>query len=393
MNGPSCPLRFVPLAELIDSSPAEPDWVWRGYLAPSVITLLAGRPKVGKSTLLFELMAAVDRGSSSFCGLPTRRVPVALLSEERMGTVADKAQGTSWTNSVTVLLHHTAYGASWAEIVRQAAGHVGSGGLLIVDTLADFAGLPADSENNAGAIQSAMRPLQEAAASECAVLLVTHQRKAAGDHGEAVRGSNALTAAADIVLELERAPSSIGSQGRVLHALSRFGSTPSDIVVSRSQDGYEAIGELAGATAAAELDRLASQMADFGEATVEELAESVGLAKGTVHRRLSALLAAGRATRTGGGKRGDAFRWRLVLDSPEEIPYGRIEIGRAHPEAAPARLVSTQRLETKRVESRASSERSAAREPDPQAGDAMAQALADIAKGEPRWLPESGPDG
>lgn len=379
----------------MESTPLEPDWIWTGYLAPSVITLLAGRPKVGKSTLLFALMGAIDCGTS-FCGRSTRRVPIVLLSEERAGTVADKAQRTLWTNSVTVLLHHTAYGTAWAEIVRQAADHVGAGGLLIVDTLADFAGLPADSENNAGAIQSAMRPLQEAAASGCAVLLVTHQRKAAGDYGEAVRGSNALTAAVDVVLELERAPSSIGPQGRVLKAVSRFGNTPGDLVVSLSERGYEAKGELAGATAAAELDRLADRLAEMGEATAEDLAESVGLSKGTAQRHLNALRSAGRAASTGSGKRGDPFRWRLISDSAREIPYGRIDSAAegairaiTPPSAAP--FDATQGTDTSRFESSRISEAGATVPPglEPQEGDAMVRALLDVAKSDPRWLGES----
>jgi len=396
VNGSTAPLLFVPIAAVVESSPPEPDWIWTGYLAPSVITLLAGRPKVGKSTLLFALMGAIDC-RSSFCGRSTRCVPIVLLSEERAGTVADKAQRTSWTNSVTVLLHHTAYGIAWAEIVRQAAYHVGPGGLLIVDTLADFAGLPADSENNAGAIQSAVRPLQEAAASGCAVLVVAHQRKAVGEHGEAVRGSNALTAAVDIVLELERAPSSIGPQGRILEALSRFSSTPNDVVVSLSEGGYEAKGELASATAAAELDRVASHLAEMGEATAEELAESVGLAKGTAQRRLNALLSAGRAVRTGSGKRGDAFRWRPPFDSAKAIPYGRIDSGEdganlaATPRSA-APFDLDQGRDPKRFESSRISEPGPAVRPElePQDAEAMGRALLEMAKSEPRWLGESG---
>lgn len=385
----------MPLAELIASSPAEPDWIWLGYLAPGVITVLAGRPKVGKSTLLFALIAAIN-GGSSFCGRSTRRVSIVLLSEERAATVLDKARPTSWTNLVSVLLHQTAYGTSWAEIVRQAAEHVGAGGLLIVDTLADFAGLPADSENNAGAIQEAIRPLQEAAANHRAVLLVTHQRKAAGEHGEAVRGSNALTAAADIVVELERAPSSLGPQGRVLKAMSRFGNTPGDLVVSLSEDGYEARGELAGATAAAELDRAANRLGEMDQPTAEELAEDIGISKGSVQRHLNALHSAGRAARAGIGKRGDPFRWRLVLDSAREIPHGRIDSA-ARSAIQPGRprvampLDSTQGIEATRFDS---SRISKAVRPDiePRDADAMDQAVLDMAQIDARWLPEGGAD-
>jgi hypothetical protein len=46
------PLPFGLLARVLENVPSEPAWAWKGYLAPGAITLLAGRPKVGKSTHL-----------------------------------------------------------------------------------------------------------------------------------------------------------------------------------------------------------------------------------------------------------------------------------------------------------------------------------------------------
>ncbi len=380
----------MPLAQLASASLAEPNWIWPGYVAPGSITLLAGRPKVGKSTLLFALMAAID-GGALFCGRRPRRVAIVVLSEERGTTIAEKARTRSWSAAVSILLHHTAYSIGWPEIVRHAAAHVGPGGLVIVDTLADFAGLAADAENNAGAIQSAMRPLQEIAGAGLAVLVVSHQRKAAGEHGEAVRGSNALTAAVDVVVEFERAPGSIGDHGRVLKAVSRFGATPTDLVVRRTDDGYEAIGELASATAASELERAAMRVAELGEVTAEELAGDIGLSKGTVQRRLDALLSAGRVVRSGSGKRGDAYRWRTGSDAATGIPYGRIEStagsGRDRP-TGPV-LESTHTAREARVESNRDPDafdRANESHPD----DPMRAALTDLGAGEPRWLPGAG---
>src|SRR5262249_54913037 len=50
-------LPFGTLADMLADVPAEPEWAWHGYLARGTVTLLAGRPKVGKSTLLFGLAA------------------------------------------------------------------------------------------------------------------------------------------------------------------------------------------------------------------------------------------------------------------------------------------------------------------------------------------------
>ena len=51
----SLTLPFAPLSEALAEAPAAPEWTWDGYLAPGVVTVLAGRPKVGKSTLFFGL--------------------------------------------------------------------------------------------------------------------------------------------------------------------------------------------------------------------------------------------------------------------------------------------------------------------------------------------------
>jgi len=388
VNGSLSPRIFVPLAKLLSESPAEPDWIWPGYVAPGSITLLAGRPKVGKSTLLFALMAAID-GGSTFCGRRLRTVPIVLLSEERRSTITEKARVRSWTaEGVSILLHHTAYALAWADIVRHASTHVGSAGLVVVDTLADFAGLGADAENNAGAIQSAMRPLLEIAGDGCAVLVVSHQRKAAGEHGEAVRGSNALTAAVDIVVELERAPGSIGDHGRVLKAMSRYSATPDDLVVRRTDHEYEAIGELASATAASELQRVVTRLAELGEVTAQDLAEAAGLSKGTAQRRLADLLSGGRVVRSGNGNKGDPYRWRLASDPTSRNPYGPIKSGDGRDEQATTKFDSIQLS----VESDPESNRNLEAPPIQRSGadDPMLAALHDVAQSDPRWLPGSG---
>lgn len=320
-------LRFVPISELAASAPPEPDWIWHGYLAAGTVTLLAGRPKVGKSTLVFGLVTTIAEGRD-FCGRRTRASRVVLLSEERAGTFMDKLPKTALPLGFDVLLHQDAYDVAWPEIVRQASAHLGPGGLLVVDTLSDFAKLPADAENEAGAVQSAVRPLLEAAAGGCAVLVVAHQRKAAGEFGEAIRGSNALAAAVDVVLEFERA-GSIGTEARVLKCVSRYRSGSGDHVLALGADGYEARGELAGAVAEAERERIFAQIALMDAPTAEDLAEQCGLSKQTALRHLHALQEAERVRYTGGGKKGDPYRWSPAFVSSAQDPGGRNGMARA----------------------------------------------------------------
>jgi hypothetical protein len=92
-GSPENPLPFQRLDVMVESAPAEPEWTWRGYLALFVVALLAGRPKVGKSTLVMALVAAAVRGDA-FVGLPAKARGVLLLTEERRDTLAEKARSS-----------------------------------------------------------------------------------------------------------------------------------------------------------------------------------------------------------------------------------------------------------------------------------------------------------
>ena len=137
-------------------------------------------------------------------------------------------------DAVHLLMRHEARDAAWPAIVEEAAAYCREHelGIIVVDTWDRWTGLRGDAENRAGDVNEALEPLAYAAASGLAVFIATHQRKSVGEYGEAVRGSNALTGGVDVVVELERpAPSvSAGKGARVLRAVSRFASTPDELV-------------------------------------------------------------------------------------------------------------------------------------------------------------------
>ena len=68
--------------------------------------------------------------------------------------------------------------------------------LVVIDTLGAFAGVVGDTENDAGAMTEALRPVQALANDGAAVLVVAHARKSAGSATDVVRGSSAIAGAA-----------------------------------------------------------------------------------------------------------------------------------------------------------------------------------------------------
>jgi DNA-binding transcriptional ArsR family regulator len=321
----------VPLESLLENVPPEPAWVLRGYVAPFALTLLAGRPKVGKSTLLFSLLARVTVGEP-FIDLETLSAGALLLSEERRDTLAEKARitglnsfpqpspsiGGNERKPVHVLMRHDAGSAPWPEVVRQAIAyaHTHSLGVLVVDTWDRWTNLRGDSENAAGSVNSALEPLQFAAASGLAVLIVTHQRKGFGEYGEAVRGSNALTGGVDVVAELERPAASLalGKQARVLRAVSRFSSTPDELYLELDIDEgmFRRIERPEEVKADVDRERILQLLAELGEATANTVADEAELPEPTVRRHLKMLRERELVTRTGAGKKGDPHLWQAT---------------------------------------------------------------------------------
>jgi hypothetical protein len=239
-------LPFALLSTALENVPPEPEWTWKGYLARGAVSLLAGRPKVGKSTLLFGLISALEAGLP-FAEQQTSGTGVLLLSEERPSSLAEKASRWDLNGRVHLLMRHQANGREWTSIVSEAVDYCQRRalGVLMVDTWDKWTALKGDAENNAGAILEALEPIVQAASQGLAVLICAHQRKSFGEFGEAVRGSNALTGGVDVVLELERprADALAGDGVRVLQAVSRFSGTPEELVIALGDEGYEARGD------------------------------------------------------------------------------------------------------------------------------------------------------
>lgn len=311
----SLTLPFAPISEVLAGDEGDTSWLVPGYVSLGALTLWSGWPKVGKSTLLFALISALQEGTP-FLGLPTERSGVLLLTEERRGTLASKVERWSLNGSVHHLRRQQALGESWARVVHGAAAYCHENDLrvFIVDTFSEWARIA--NENEAGEVLAAIGALQEAAATGLAVQVVSHQRKSPGRFGEAVRGSNALTGAVDIIVELERSPSFRDPNMRVLRAVSRYEETPEDLVVALTDEGYEVRGDSEHAQATEDRRCIRAAIRETGSATTNDLVELTGLPNATVSRLAAALYEAEEIGRTGAGKRNDPRVWHSEIVSP-----------------------------------------------------------------------------
>ena len=145
--------------------------------------------------------------TQAWLGFTTKQTRVVWLTEERPTTflpgLRKRPRRLDGRHRAVVL---GCLGRPWPAIVDLAVAEAAArdAGVLIIDTLAQFAGLRGDEENNAGAALRALAPVQRAAGTGLAVELTRHERKSGGEPGESARGSSAYGGAADIIVAYQK---------------------------------------------------------------------------------------------------------------------------------------------------------------------------------------------
>jgi hypothetical protein len=221
-GGAESRLRFRTARELFAESPTDVPWIAEPFIASGALTFIEGRPKIGKSTFAGAIERALLHGES-FLGRETVQSPIVMLSEAGLfGTrLALERAGVGPDDPVHVLTLADRKGLPWPAVCAEAAQLARSvKGVLFVDTLGPFSGV--SDENDAAQALAACGPLMEAAASGIAVVAIRHERKSSGDVGEAGRGSNAYTGAADSIISIRKSSDHEQPSLRELHLVSRL---------------------------------------------------------------------------------------------------------------------------------------------------------------------------
>jgi hypothetical protein len=217
----------------------------------------------------------------------------------------------------------------WEQLLEMVSNYADKNTInfVVFDTLSRL--WPVRDENDAGAVNAAVMPLQNILDRGAAVLLVHHPRKGDAGEGQASRGSGALPSAADILVEFRRhSATDHRDHRRVLSAYSRFG--PTEMVIELGDDGYTYLGDRGGADHAQRLlvlDRVLEGRTEgiTPDEVLDQWPSGLKPSKRAVEGDLRAGVDEGRFQRLGTGKKGDAFRYRR-FDSRNSHSIGaRIE--------------------------------------------------------------------
>jgi AAA domain len=340
---------FLPADELLARTRAEPDWIWEHALARGAVTLLAGKPKAGKSTLTYGLVAAVANDAETFLGRTVRGGRVVYASEEGLATLGSTfprhpdiylaTRETAWPKPTWRYLI-----ADAAEAVRQASAAV-----AVIDTFSFWNGLGPDAEKDAGSVQPLIDALVEITRTGCAIWLPAHHRKSGGEDGDAIRGTTAIAGGVDCFCELEKIKNAPASQRRLV-ITPRWTAPPLLVLDYSEETGYRRLGQAAdreGSAAIGWTERLLEAIPETGDGvTLADLAGKLGEDRRKWHPALRVLLDDERVQRTGKGSKGDPYR-HLQQTVPSCRPADRTESdGSRSPVLPSCRIHTASKTET-----------------------------------------------
>ncbi|GEO16433.1 AAA family ATPase [Microvirga aerophila] len=209
---PSAKARFSSAYRLRQKHFEPLKYVVPGYIAEGC-TLLAGRPKLGKSWLVLEMGLSVAMGEACLGGVLCEQGDVLYLAlednERRLQKRMDKVLGPleDWPENFHYATDCPRANEGGIDAIRDWIRSVRHPRLVIVDVLAMFKPVRGAAENMYEADYHAIKGLQ-ALASEyrVAIIVVHHTRKGGSDVDpfEKVSGTLGLSGAADTTIVLDR---------------------------------------------------------------------------------------------------------------------------------------------------------------------------------------------
>jgi putative DNA primase/helicase len=297
------------LGDLLNEPEEKVSWLIPNKLPLGGISVLAAKPKVGKSTLARCLALAIARGEI-FLGCQTTRGPVIYLAlEEKRSEVRRHFADLGATGEESIHIHCAAAPQdAMIELCRLTAEIRPV--LIIIDPLFKFVRIR-DEKAYAEVCQAIEPLLTLAREMHVHVMLVHHCGKAErADAMDAILGSTAIFGGVDSALVLKRS-----DRYRTLKSEQKYGvDWPETILEFDTETRWVSLGA---EKSEAEATRIAEAIISYLGGTEEPRTrvEIEAHVEGrTTHKRaaLKSLCATGEVSESGAGSKGDPLRYRLV---------------------------------------------------------------------------------
>lgn len=302
-NDEAIGLKLVTIRDLLNEPESNDEYLVEGLLSANGISLVAAKPKTGKSTLIRQLALAIATGSD-FLGRQTKQGAVVYLSlEDRRQDVRRHFINMGATGDENIKIFAEMAPMDGINLLRKTAENE-KPALIVIDTMARLARIR--DLNDYSQSTSGLEPfLALSREVGCHVCLLHHAKKGDSKGLDSVLGSTGLTGSVDTIITLQRS-----EEYRTITSIQRDGNDISETVLHFDPETkITTLGESRDTTEINKiqkniLDYLANQCESIDERTISEHVEGN---TGRKKQALRTLVTSGHIARSGEGKKGHPF--------------------------------------------------------------------------------------
>jgi hypothetical protein len=269
----------------------DPEWIVEGMI-PTGLTVLAGKPKIGKSWFALQLSKSITE-AERFLSRDVSPGKVLYLGLEdnprRMRKRMFEIQKWRATDQITLgyeLPSDSDPCQYVADLIREMRPK-----LVVIDTLSRF--VPAMDQNKAYSVTAIFGVLHRIASNEeCGILVVHHMKKGESvdneDWVDQVTGSVAISAIPDAVLGMTR---SRGTDGAILKGIGRDFEHDVDLALEFDKDTctWDSLGNSSEILTKGSFLEIVDILNELGEANQTTIADTLKRDAGNISKRLAEL--------------------------------------------------------------------------------------------------------
>ncbi|MEP6637272.1 MAG: AAA family ATPase [Acidobacteriota bacterium] len=311
--------KFTTLDDLLAEPKEEIAYAWDRTLPRGGFSIVCAKPKVGKSTLARGLAVAISRGEP-FLGRATQQGKVLYLClEEKRTEVSEHFRRMGAVGGQILIFTGKAPGDVVAATMEAVEEH--SPAIVIIDPLSRFVRI-ADF-NSYAEVTRQLEPLVDIGRlSTCQThVMALHHNGKGGDlreGGDAVMGSTGFFAAVDTLLTMRKR-----EKVRTIESTQRYGEDLIETIVHLDPLSgiLQSVGDMNAFTMNERKKAVLDVMGNdpLTEGAIKEMV--VGSNGGLTSKAVRALFEENKLERSGGGKKGDPFLYRLPSSFTEEIYF------------------------------------------------------------------------
>jgi len=226
-------------------------WLLPGLLPENDLTILGGRPKVGKTRLAVAMAAAVLKGEALFdLPTPAEAVPVVLVTDDQSdGDTASMLEAVKlWDHPNLIWSPNFRISETDLDLLLETI-KTNPGALVIIDSLRSISRSMQKGENDSE-IGAVLYDLKQAVMDAGGTLLLIHHCNKAPDlvGGEALSGHNAIAGAANTVLTMHYLQGENNQPNKSIPERQLFREARSgdgfDLVITRDGSSFRSLGSM-----------------------------------------------------------------------------------------------------------------------------------------------------